>query len=97
MLRPIIVVLCLGNFLWIWASGVLGTARASVFNNLTPVFAVITAYFLLGEKFGPLQAAGAVFVFGGVYIARNRERFQGKWLRPTGAKSIATTDRRSGS
>ena len=89
--------LCLGNFLWIWASGVLGTARASVFNNLTPVFAVITAYFLLGEKFGPLQVAGAVFVFGGVYIARNRERFQGKWLRPTGAKSIATTDRRSGS
>ncbi len=67
--------LCLGNFLWIWGSGVMGTSRASVFNNLTPVFAVITAYFLLGETFGPLQAVGAVFVFSGVYVTRNRDRF----------------------
>lgn len=69
--------LCLGNFLWIWGSGVIGTARASVFNNLTPVFAVVTAYFLLGETFGPLQAAGAAFVFGGVYVTRHRDRFAG--------------------
>ena len=67
--------LCLGNFLWIWGSGVLGTSRASVFNNLTPVFAVIAAYFLLGEAFGLLQGVGAVFVFCGVYFTRNRERF----------------------
>lgn len=67
--------LCLGNFLWIWGSGVIGTSRASVFNNLTPVFAVITAYFLLGETFGPLQTVGAVFVFSGVYVTRNRDRF----------------------
>lgn len=67
--------LCLGNFLWIWGSGVLGTSRASVFNNLTPVFAVIAAYFLLGETFGLLQGVGAVFVFCGVYFTRNRERF----------------------
>ena len=69
--------LCLGNFLWIWGSGVIGTGRASVFNNLTPVFAVVTAYFLLGETFGALQAAGAAFVFGGVYITRNRDRMPG--------------------
>jgi drug/metabolite transporter (DMT)-like permease len=62
--------LCLGNFLWIWGSGVIGAARASIFNNLTPLFAVVTAYFLLGETFGLLQAAGAVFVFGGVYVTR---------------------------
>jgi drug/metabolite transporter (DMT)-like permease len=62
--------LCLGNFLWIWGLGVIGTQRASVFNNLTPVFAVLTAYFLLGETFGALQAIGAAFVFGGVYITR---------------------------
>ena len=67
--------LCLGNFLWIWGSGVIGTSRASVFNNLTPVFAVITAYFLLGETFGSLQAVGAIFVFSGVYFTRNRDRF----------------------
>ncbi|MDR0379136.1 MAG: DMT family transporter [Candidatus Accumulibacter sp.] len=65
--------LCLGNFLWIWGSGVIGAARASVFNNLTPLFAVVTAYFLLGETFGLLQAAGAAFVFGGVYVTRQSE------------------------
>ena len=70
--------LCLGNFLWIWGSGVIGTSRSSVFNNLTPVFAVITAYFLLGETFGSMQAVGAVFVFAGVYITRNRDRFIGR-------------------
>jgi drug/metabolite transporter (DMT)-like permease len=64
--------LCIGNFLWIWGSGVIGAQRASVFNNLTPVFAIVTAYFLLGETFGALQAAGAALVFGGVYITRRR-------------------------
>lgn len=67
--------LCLGNFLWIWGAGEIGTARASTFNNLTPVFAVVTAYFLLGETFGILQAAGAVFVFGGVYVSRIKKEF----------------------
>ena len=70
-----IFALCLGNFLWIWGSGVIGTSRASVFNNLTPVFAVITAYFLLGETFGTTQVVGAVLVFAGVYVTRNRDRF----------------------
>ncbi|MDR0577134.1 MAG: DMT family transporter [Candidatus Accumulibacter sp.] len=62
--------LCLSNFLWIWGSGVIGTQRASVFNNLTPLFAVVTAYFLLGENFGALQTAGAALVLGGVYVTR---------------------------
>ncbi|MDR2113050.1 MAG: DMT family transporter [Candidatus Accumulibacter sp.] len=66
--------LCLGNFLWIWGAGAIGTARASVFNNLTPVFAVITAYFLLGETFGALQTVGAALVLGGVYVTRLRNR-----------------------
>jgi drug/metabolite transporter (DMT)-like permease len=70
--------LCLGNFLWIWGAGVIGAARASLFNNLTPLFAVVTAYFLLGETFGALQAAGAAFVFGGVYVTRHRGRLAGR-------------------
>jgi len=67
--------LCLGNILWIWGGGVIGTSRAAVFNNLTPVFAVVTAYFLLDEIFGVVQVAGAAFVFAGVFITRNRNRF----------------------
>ena len=74
--------LCLGNFLWIWGAGVIGAARASVFNNLTPLFAVVTAYFLLGETFGALQTAGAAFVFGGVYVTRHRDRIKGRRAGP---------------
>jgi drug/metabolite transporter (DMT)-like permease len=70
-----ILALCLCNFLWIWGSGILGTARVAIFNNLSPVFAVITGYLLLDETFGLLQAAGALFVFGGVHITRHRNRF----------------------
>lgn len=73
-----VLALCLANILWIWGTGVIGTSRAAIFNNLSPVFAVLTGYLLLGETFGPLQAAGAAFVFAGVYITRNKDR----WLRP---------------
>ena len=73
-----ILALCLCNFLWIWGTGVLGTSRVAIFNNISPVFAVITAYFLLGETFGLLQSLGAAFVFAGVYITRNRDRFMRK-------------------
>ena len=67
--------LCLANFLWIWGAGVIGSARASVFNNLTPMFAVVIGYLMLGETFGLVQVGGAVFVFAGVYITRHRDRF----------------------
>jgi drug/metabolite transporter (DMT)-like permease len=70
--------LCVCNFLWIWGTGVIGTARVAIFNNVSPVFAVATAYFLLGETFGLLQAAGAACVLLGVTITRNRTRFSPK-------------------
>lgn len=65
--------LCVGNFIWIWGAGIIGSTRASVFNNLSPVFAVIFGYLLLGETFGPLQFVGAAAVFAGVWITRNRK------------------------
>ena len=70
-----ILALCVCNFLWIWGTGVIGTSRVAIFNNVSPVFAVVTAYFMLGETFGALQVAGAMCVFAGVYITRNRDRF----------------------
>ncbi len=73
-----ILALCLCNFLWIWGNGVIGNSQAAIFNNLSPVFAVITGYLLLGETFGLTQVAGAAFVFTGVYITRNRDRFLSK-------------------
>ena len=70
-----ILALCVCNFLWIWGTGILGTSRVAIFNNISPIFAVVTAYFLLDETFGFLQTIGAAAVFAGVYITRNRDRF----------------------
>ncbi len=69
-----ILALCVCNFLWIWGSGVLGTGRVAIFNNISPIFAVLAAYFMLGEAFGILQSIGAACVFAGVYITRHRRR-----------------------
>lgn len=64
--------LCVANFLYIWCIGVLGSARAAVYNNLCPVVTVAAAYVMLDERFGLLQAAGAALVLLGVYATRQR-------------------------
>ncbi|SDI12107.1 DMT family transporter [Propionivibrio dicarboxylicus] len=68
-----VIALCLCNFLWIWGCGVIGSSRVAIFGNVSPIFAVITGHFLLGESFGPLQAAGAACIFAGVYITRRQK------------------------
>lgn len=70
--------LCIGNFLWIWGTGKIGSTKAAMYNNLSPVFAVIASYFLLGETFGLLQVIGASGIFGGIYVTRNRDKFHKK-------------------
>ncbi len=65
-----VIAICAGNFLWVWGVGKLGSARTSLYNNISPVFAVASGYLLLGEEFGLLQAAGAAVIFWGVYRAR---------------------------
>jgi drug/metabolite transporter (DMT)-like permease len=65
--------LCFANFLWIWGVGIIGSAKAALYNNLPPVFAVAAGYLLLGESFGLLQLAGAAIIFGGLYLTRTRK------------------------
>lgn len=65
--------LCVANFLWIWGVGIIGSAKAALYNNLPPVFAVAAGYILLGEGFGLLQLAGAAVIFGGLYLTRTRK------------------------
>lgn len=62
---------CVGNFLWVWGVGKIGSARTSLFGNISPVFAVVSGYLLLGEEFGLLQLIGAIVIFWGVYRARS--------------------------
>lgn len=62
--------ICIGNYLWIWGVGKLGSTRAALYNNLSPVFAIITGCVFLGETFGVLQFAGATAIFYGLYLTR---------------------------
>jgi drug/metabolite transporter (DMT)-like permease len=64
--------LCIGNFLWIWGAGKIGSNKAAVYNNLLPVFAIAASYLLLGETFGMLQFAGAAVILAGVSITRRK-------------------------
>lgn len=65
--------LSIGNFLWVWGVGIVGSAKASLFNNLAPVFAIIIGYLLLGEEFGLIQALGAAIIYTGLHIGRKQQ------------------------
>jgi drug/metabolite transporter (DMT)-like permease len=59
-----------GNAVWVWAVGELGTTRASVYHNLSPLFAISFAWVAIGEAFGLIQSVGAAVIFLGLYLSR---------------------------
>jgi drug/metabolite transporter (DMT)-like permease len=59
----------LGYWLYAQSLEVLGVAVSSVFINLIPVVTVAAGFFLLGDRLGALQWAGAALVISGVYLA----------------------------
>ena len=59
-----------GNAVWVWAVGELGTTRASVYHNLSPLFAISFAWVAIGEAFGLIQSIGAAIIFLGLYLSR---------------------------
>ena len=60
------------GFTW-FADGVkrIGAARASVFVNLVPVFAVLQAAVLLDERLGLAVLGGGLLVIAGVWLTTN--------------------------
>ncbi|HWR43800.1 DMT family transporter [Sporomusa sp.] len=68
--------LCLANCLWIWGTAKAGSTTASLYNNLSPVFAVGAGYLFLDETFGWLQFIGAVIILTGLYVARSKNMVQ---------------------
>lgn len=64
--------LSLANFVWIWAVGILGSTKASLYPNLCPVFAIAFAWFFMGETLGFLQAVGAGVTFLGLFLTRSQ-------------------------
>lgn len=59
-----------------WNNGVskLGSARTSLYSNLTPAVALITAWLWLGETLSLLQWGGALLTLSGVALARRYTR-----------------------
>jgi drug/metabolite transporter (DMT)-like permease len=62
--------LFLTNILWFTAVSRVGPARAVIFNNLQPFFGVLFALLLLSESLQPLEIAGGLLIFIGIYLER---------------------------
>lgn len=69
-----IFALALGNLIWGWGIRELGSTRISIFNNVTPVFAVLAGWLVLQESFGWLQFAGAAVIFAGLQVSQQAAR-----------------------
>lgn len=90
-LQGALAVLYLGVVVTVLAYGLfnfgvsrLPASQASGFVNLIPVFTLIFAVLLLGERLNPLQMAGAALVFVGVVISQ--------WRRPVEVPAAGVLD-----
>jgi drug/metabolite transporter (DMT)-like permease len=66
--------IALAYIFWNFGVSQLGSARTSLYSNLTPPIALFTAWLLLAETLTLLQWLGALLALGGVVLAR---RFAG--------------------
>jgi drug/metabolite transporter (DMT)-like permease len=64
--------LFLTNILWFTAIDRVGAARASLFANLQPFFAVLFALVLLSERLRLPEIAGGILIFAGIALERFR-------------------------
>jgi drug/metabolite transporter (DMT)-like permease len=62
--------LFLTNILWFTAVDRVGAARAVIVNNTQPFFGVLFALLLLSESLHPLEIAGGLLIFVGIYLER---------------------------
>ena len=69
--------ICIAYTIWYAAVREIGSARTSVYSNLLPIVAMITAYVWLREPIGPVKVAGAAAVLAGVALTRmGQQRLQ---------------------
>lgn len=62
--------LCIAYTIWYAAVRQIGSARTSVYSNLVPLVAMVTAVVFLGESLSPSKIAGAGAVLIGVALTR---------------------------
>ena len=53
-----------------WVSGAIGSARTSVYSNLLPIVAMLTAWLWLHEPIGTAKILGTTAVLAGVALTR---------------------------
>ena len=59
-----------GYLVWYTSVQRVGNARTAVYSNLTPVFAIIFAWMVLGSALVPLQLLGGAVVLAGLILTR---------------------------
>ena len=67
--------IALGYVIWYTSIKVVGSARTAVYNNITPVLAILFASIFLGERIKAGQIVGAAVILAGVYLTRTGDRF----------------------
>lgn len=70
--------LVVGNTVWIWVVGRLGSTRAALSQYLCPVVSIGVAWAYLGETFGFFQLAGAMVIVAGLYLTLKQSPENGK-------------------
>ncbi len=63
----------LAQFFWIKGVSLIGPGRTGIFVNLVPIFAVVLAVLLLGERFAMYHFWGLVLVLGGIWLAERKQ------------------------
>lgn len=65
---------------YVWINGVqkLGAGRTAIYNNLTPVTAMLAGWLLLGEGIALLQLVGAAMIITGLYTTRTARLAKGQ-------------------
>jgi drug/metabolite transporter (DMT)-like permease len=66
--------ICVAYTIWYAAVREIGSARTSVYSNLLPIVAMVTAYVWLGEPLGLDKLGGAAAVLAGVALTRLGQR-----------------------
>ena len=77
LLYAALFAMCIAYTIWYTAVREIGSARTSVYSNLIPIIAMLTAALFLGERLGPRQLAGVALVLAGVALTRLRPRTKG--------------------
>lgn len=65
---------CMGNFFWIWGTTIIGSTRTAIYSNVSPIFAALGGYLLLGENVTLLQIIGGIIIFAGLYLTKDSPR-----------------------